>query len=123
MTLEHDSGDGGSDLQEQDEGKERSEGVEHAWVLGAGSAASEESDEKDDTSGDHQDDAGVSKVVLGEAGEVTDLEVDGQAESEDDASGHEDDKVAKEDDVFEHVAATVTHCALSVNKRTKVGSH
>jgi hypothetical protein len=109
ITLEDVDGDRQSDLDQEDEGHHGGVGVEHACVLCAGPATSEECDDEDDASNDDEDDGAVEILRTEEVEVLLQLDLDVGAESDQQTSADEKCEIEQKGDVLQHVVAAVGH--------------
>ena len=98
-------GDGHSDQGQEDQGQHGGEGVHHAVVVGASSAASEEGHDHHDSAQDDQDDRSVEVGVAQEVQVLGHVDLDVGSDADQGRARQEEDEVEEENEVFDDYVA------------------
>jgi len=109
VSLESEGCNAGTNLSDEDAEEKESVHVHHAFVLLAGSAASEEADDKDDTTKDNDEDRSVNIVVSQEVEVVLGLDLSISTKTNQDNTNEGKDEVTDYHEVFDETLAARLH--------------
>jgi len=99
--------DGDSDQGQQNQGQHSSIGVHHAGIFSAGTAASEESDNKHNCPNDDQDDGGVEVGFAEEVQVLGHVDLDVSTNADQSHTRQEKDEVEQKDNVLDENVTTI----------------